>query len=661
GSVSKNLLTIDPQVCDLCIPDIFFDDPARTGEEFGLGAEASIDSSLTWTAAVSNELTFNDTLLKQGQTLDAEDTLTTGAGTVEVRFGVDAAFGIYERHGDFDGQWVQTTATVHESAEILAVSIPCSMPLPGESPRDCTSPPTNVTVFSVPVAPGVEVTFGLQFSLTVTVDGSGIVTLRKAEIVGGSSVAEGNLTFAPTSPAVVADPLTLTCAQPAGNDLTYAMTDNSYTADTSLDINISPTLGISLDLFPDPDPWVLTTFSVDLFEYPTLTMTAPDVSKNLGPLAADNVPPVANPGGGVFHQYSGLEGTAVQFDGTGSSDNCGFPTLRWDFSDGGVAYGPNPSHVFADNGTYTGLLTATDVVGNTSTATFTVVVGNVAPVAEAGPDGSGAWGRPIQFNGAGTDPGSADQNTLTYRWDFGDGSPSATGGPSVAHAYSVPGTYTATLTVRDKDGASHTDTRQVLVRRRTTALGMLGATSGTYATPTSLSASLVDEFGQAVNGRIVVLGVAGDVPVSSSTNSSGIATAAYTPALNAGPYTTSAAFAGDSLYEAANGGGNFAVAAKATSMTYTGAVTGGPNKTVLLSATLVDATGTPLAGRTVVFKLGTQTVSATTNATGDASTNLKLAQKNGTYQLSATWTPAGADVGHFTGSSATKTFKLQAK
>ncbi len=662
GSVSKNLLTISPQVCDYCIPDLFFNDPARTGEEFGLGAEASIDSSLTWKAAATDVLTYNGSILRQGQTLDTENTLTTGAGTVDVGFDVSGTFGIYERHSDFGGEWVSTTAAVSKSANILAVSIPCVMPLPGESPRSCTSAPTDVTVFSVPVAPGVEVTFGLQFSLTVTVDGSGIVSLRKAEVVGGSTVANGNITFQPTSPAVVADPQFLPCSQPAGNDLTYALTNNTYTADNKLSVNISPTLGISLDLFPDPDPWVLTTFNVSLFQYPTLTMTAPDVSKVLGPLQVDNVPPVADPGGaGLSHLYSGVEGTAVQFNGTGSSDNCGFPTLRWDFSDGGVAFGPQPAHSFSDNGSYSGLLTATDVVGNVSTTPFSVNISNVTPVANAGPDGAGAWGRLIQFNGAGTDAGAADQGTLTYSWDFGDGTPSATGGSSVLHAYSTPATYAAVLTVCDKDHACSTDTRGVVVRSRLTALGLIGATAGTYGTPTSLSASLVDEFGQTVNGRVVTIQVGGDVPVSSSTNSSGVAAAAYTPDLGVGTYPSSAAFAGDALYTQSSSSGAFIVAKKATTITYTGALTGGPNKTVILSAKLVDASGSALNDRSVSFKLGSQTATAVTDVYGVAMTTLKLVQKNGSYPVSASWTPVGADAQRYVGSTDTTTFKLQTR
>ena len=46
---------------------------------------------------------------------------------------------------------------------------------------------------------------------------------------------------------------------------------------------------------------------------------------------------------------------------------------------------------------------------------------------------------------------SADAASLTYGWDFGDGSPAGSGA-SVSHTYASAGSYVVTLTVTDKDG-----------------------------------------------------------------------------------------------------------------------------------------------------------------------------------------------------------------
>ena len=69
---------------------------------------------------------------------------------------------------------------------------------------------------------------------------------------------------------------------------------------------------------------------------------------------------------------------------------------------------------------------------------------------------NGAAPLAVNFDGsASNDPDTGD--TLTYRWDFGDGStPSETTSPTTSHTYTASGTYTASLTVRDNRGASST-------------------------------------------------------------------------------------------------------------------------------------------------------------------------------------------------------------
>lgn len=141
----------------------------------------------------------------------------------------------------------------------------------------------------------------------------------------------------------------------------------------------------------------------------------------------------------------------------------------------------------------------------------------------------------------------------------------------------------------------------------------------------------------------------------------GIADRTYHVVQVAGSYGVGASFAGDSLYEGSSSQSSATVGVKGTNLTYTGALQGGPKKTVTLSAVLKDAEGKPLSGQTVQFTLGTQTVSAVTDANGIAIAPLKLNQKNGSYPLTATWTPSGADVAKYSGSADVETFKLQPK
>ncbi|MGH7676864.1 MAG: PKD domain-containing protein, partial [Gemmatimonadaceae bacterium] len=75
---------------------------------------------------------------------------------------------------------------------------------------------------------------------------------------------------------------------------------------------------------------------------------------------------------------------------------------------------------------------------------------NTAPVANADGPYSGAEGDEIQFDGSlSTD---AENNIVSYAWDFGDGNTGS--GISPTHAYATGGTFTVTLTVTDAEGLS---------------------------------------------------------------------------------------------------------------------------------------------------------------------------------------------------------------
>ncbi len=84
---------------------------------------------------------------------------------------------------------------------------------------------------------------------------------------------------------------------------------------------------------------------------------------------------------------------------------------------------------------------------------------NHPPVANAGPDRAGLAGQVIAFDATGsTDP---DLDPLAFTWDFGDGSPAATG-TVVSYAYATAGAFTVTLTASDGTTSS-TDTASVTI------------------------------------------------------------------------------------------------------------------------------------------------------------------------------------------------------
>ena len=171
----------------------------------------------------------------------------------------------------------------------------------------------------------------------------------------------------------------------------------------------------------------------------------------------DRQPPIADPGG----PYTGLEGSVVLFDGTGSSDPDGDAlTYTWDFGDlSGTASGDSPSHTYADNGLYTVCLTVDDGT-DTDTECTTADIDNVAPTVSTISASADLVevGSSIDTSAAFTDPGVLDTHTAV--WDWGDETTSAgtvtetDGDGTVAgsHAYAEAGVYTVTLTVTDKDG-----------------------------------------------------------------------------------------------------------------------------------------------------------------------------------------------------------------
>ena len=151
------------------------------------------------------------------------------------------------------------------------------------------------------------------------------------------------------------------------------------------------------------------------------------------------------------------EGDAVSFSGSFTDPGADTHTIEWDYGDGSpvVSGDLSPTHVYVDDGVYTATLTVTDDDGGAGVDTVTITVNNVAPAVNAGPDQVADEGDVVSFSGSFTDPGD---DTHTYEWDFGDGSPAVSGDLSPTHKYGDNGVYTVTLTVTDDDGGVGVDT-----------------------------------------------------------------------------------------------------------------------------------------------------------------------------------------------------------
>lgn len=558
-------------VCDPCAPDLFFKDPEGILKTWGFGAGASIAAQASWSNPSTLGLQYSAGDIRHGATVNLADTLKPESGTVKLEYSISATVGLYgtPEEGELScaviviskascNGWVATTDTATVGPLHESDTIPCTMPLPGESPTTC-SKTKSITLWKGSLFEFASAEAKLILEESATVSGTGVTSVRIAVINGGQPIPNATLKFGGSAPSTVSDAVPIGCSQPVGSDLLYSVANNNSYIAEPLTYSGALKLGLKAEAFgiggEYTTPALVSSTGADLGP---ITLSAPEEQVDLGPVLANNVAPTANAG----ESYAGVEGTPITFNGTGSSSVCGFNnlTLVWNFSDGGVAYGAEPKHTFRAPGLYSGLLTVTDADGNVGTTTFSVLVENLPPVANAGPNMSSEWGLPVTLNGSAVDPGTDEQPFLTYSWSFGDGTPSASGGAGVTHTYALPGTYTATFTACDPEGACDSSTTQVVVTKRET--------------------------------------------------------------------TTS----------------------------YTGPNKSTPSKDVTLSATVVDDHGQPVAGRLVTFTLGSQSISASTSASGVASATLKLNQKKGTYTVTAAYAPAASD--KYTGSSSSQTFTI---
>ncbi len=152
-----------------------------------------------------------------------------------------------------------------------------------------------------------------------------------------------------------------------------------------------------------------------------------------------NIPPVA-----AFAAPGCVEGEPCEFT-DGSTDTDGtIASRQWEFGDAGSSADANPSHTYAEAGTFSVTLTVTDDDGGTHAVTKNVTVTAPAPPAPSAAftAPSCTAGKSCQFTDASTDPGS----TITgWNWTFGDGGVSTARSPT--RTYAAAGTYTVTLTI----------------------------------------------------------------------------------------------------------------------------------------------------------------------------------------------------------------------
>jgi hypothetical protein len=222
------------------------------------------------------------------------------------------------------------------------------------------------------------------------------------------------------------------------------------------------------------------TFTVKGTKSNTASDSATSTSTTLEVTEPPNQPPTANAG----QDQTVNEGDTVSLDGSGSTDPDGtVESYSWTQTAGTSvtlddASSATPSFtapdVDADGETLTFELTVTDNDGATSTTADTVnvqvnnVIVNQPPTANAGQDQTVNEGDTVSLDGSGSsDP---DGETLTYAWTQTAGtSVTLDDASSATPSYIAPNVDTAVdtltfeLTVTDNEGATSTDTVNIVV------------------------------------------------------------------------------------------------------------------------------------------------------------------------------------------------------
>lgn len=129
---------------------------------------------------------------------------------------------------------------------------------------------------------------------------------------------------------------------------------------------------------------------------------------------------------------------------------------KWDFGDGTVSTLQNPQHIYTAQGVYNVKLT-TKLNGCGDSASTTIDTRHPLSIDFTTDKDSICATQSIHFT-------SNDQGTttLTYYWNFGDGTTDNTANPP-DHQYNTPGIYTVTHVVTDQVPCSDTLTKQIVV------------------------------------------------------------------------------------------------------------------------------------------------------------------------------------------------------
>jgi len=157
------------------------------------------------------------------------------------------------------------------------------------------------------------------------------------------------------------------------------------------------------------------------------------------------------------HEFQAKEDQSIMFDATNSTDleDVTISSFFWEFGDGTTSEDAKVTKTYPKKGEYTVFLTVYDKNFDSNTTFVNIKIKNVIPKVVTERDKIQAdVNEQITFNGERSYDTKSDMATLTYLWDFNDGTTSNLS--KVIKTFTEPDTYAVTLTVIDDDNESVT-------------------------------------------------------------------------------------------------------------------------------------------------------------------------------------------------------------
>jgi hypothetical protein len=567
--------------------------------------------------ANSFDCTFGDGPGSSTVSVSATEDGATGSATKEVAIAnLDPTIALSGPTAANEGDSKDYSYTASDpagSADPLTVTIDCGAN--GSQVADGDSDPTTFRC-SFPDGPAESV-----------------VEVSASDGDGGSDSDAKTVTIANVAP-------TVELSGPAAADegqaktYTYSVTDPGDTPSVSLDCGSAGTYVPGSDtgssfkcLFADGS--ATSTVKVSAADGTATGSATKEVTiANLDPTIALSGPTAANEGDSKDYSYTASDpaGSAdpltVTIDcganGSQVADGDSDPTtFRCSFPDG-------PAESVVE-------VSASDGDGGSDSDAKTVTIANVAPTVELSGPAAADEGQSKTYTYSVTDPGA---DTPAVSLDCGSAGtyvPGSDTGSSFECLF-ADGSATSTVKVSADDGtATGSATKEVAIANVAPSGSAGGPYSGVWGSPIAFSGSASDPAG---SNDVLTYEWDFDYSGSFSADATG-ASPSHTYAIP-GNYTAALRVSDedggtDSIRTASVG-----VGTRPTTLTYSGDSTKQYSDVATLTATLLDGSvGIP--NKTITFTIGSQSTTATTDASGVASATLKITQANGSYSVKSSF------------------------